>query len=579
METSLLAPSGDLSVPFLSSGPPIEEESEFSRIMALQNHDEHILDFQRLIPEDLISLNYEDGRRSRIVVDDKPRGPHMTAIAGTLCLVHLGLVWGSYSADAWCQMHVSISIGWQMDYLPFLDQMTDQVIRTISLASLLQDLDECHSYALLGLFWISALLIPCLFMVLSPTLVVGDYIRPLELQKRRVNMDKRTCFELVARFSWFPIFAVCLISLSTSLLYMEWTQTAIHVGQQIKNPFTAYVIGTGCGVAMLALLRAPRHENFRIVSEEDVMEIEFSPSTPATVRSPPPQAFRHLWQEAAHGENQREEKDDDHDDDDDDVPIMTVLEEDVMRPPPPRTPPGPRPLRSDREFGRAARRNNSQSTPELVEENDETSSSPHPQSLTYWNKFTVFQTGLLSVVLWIPTMYLPVLHLSYTGVAADLTKQQSFRLYFWDIPGYIWSQGLEFGTPLWIVILLALFLSVTLFFLPMMATFQGILAWIGEGAWRTRSYVWLYTIHPCLGGIVFSVALLATIPSLSPLSLLMLDEHKTGICHGIVGDPCLEARGQLLSGGFFYIVQAWCLEVFVTLSLLWSRRHEPTKNL
>eukprot|EP00977_Amphora_coffeiformis_P006550 scaffold1404_cov166-Amphora_coffeaeformis.AAC.17 len=529
METSLLAPSDDLTVPFLSSGFPMEEESEFSRIMALQNHDEHILDFQRLIPEDLISLNFEDGRQSRIVVDDKPRGPHLTAVAGTLCLVHLGLVWGSYSAEAWSQMHVSVSIGWQMDYLPFLNQMTDQVIRTVSLASFLQDLDECRSYLLLLLFWTSALLIPCLFMVLSPTLVVGDYIRPLELQKRRVSMNKRTYFELVARFSWLPIFALCLISLSTSLVDLEWTQTTIQVGQQTKNPFAAYVIGTVCGVAMLALLRAPRQENFRIVSEGDMLEIEFSPATPTAVRSPPPQAFRYPWQDA---------------EEEDEEPLMTVLEEDVVRSPV-RSPPRPRPLRSDRDFARAARRSNSQSTPDLVEESDERSPS-HLPALTYWNKFVVFQTGLLSVVLWIPTMYLPVLHFSYVGMAAAVTKQQSFRLYFWDIPGYIWSQGLEFGTPLWIVLLLALFLSVSLFFLPMAATFQAILAWLGEGALRARSYVWLYTFHPCLGGIVFSVALLATIPSLSSLSVLMFDENTAGICHGVVGDPCLEARGTVL---------------------------------
>ena len=561
METSLLARPGDLSVPFLSSGPHIEEESEFSRLMA-QNHEEHILDFQRLIPEDLISLNFEDGRRSRVVMDDKPRGPHLTAVAGTLCLVHLGLVWGSYSADAWTQTHVSVLMGWQMDYLHFIDQMTDQVIRTTSLASLLQDLDEIHSYILLVLFWTSALVIPCLFMVLSPTLVVGDYIRPIELQKRRVSMDKRTQFELVTRFSWLPIFALCLISLSTSLVDLEWTQTTIHVGQQTKNPFAAYVIGTLCGVAMLALLRVPRQENFRIVSEGDMMEIEFAPATPTTVRSPPPQAFRHPWQEVE--EELGEEEDE---------PLMTVLEEDVVRTPP-RLPLLPRrlPLRSDRELARTARRSNSNSTPELVEEEDERSPH-HLSSLTYWNKFTVFQTGLLSVVLWIPTMYLPMLHISYAGVAADFTKQQSFRLYLWDIPGYLWSQGLEFGTPVWIVVLLALFLLTTLLILPMAATFQAILAWLGEGAWRTRSYVWLYALHPCLGGIVFSLALLVTTPSLSSLSVLMFDEHTSGICHGLVGNPCLEARGQLLSGGFFYILQALCLEVFVWLSLRWSRRH------
>ena len=544
METSLMAldHSGDPTVPLLSNGPPIEEESEFSRLIEQRSTiDDHILGFQRLIPDELsFSLNLEapGGGRSRVVVDDKPRGPLLTAAAGTLCLVHLGMVWGAY-LNTWSQTHLIFSVDWQSKLLPFLDSATDQVIRTTSLASFLQDLDQCHAYLLMMLVWATALVIPCLFMVVSPTMVVGDYIRSFDLQQRRLLFDGRVSLELFTRFAWLPIFSLALISMATSFVDLEWTGTVIRAGMRSKNPFAAYIVGTLCGVGLLALLRVPRQETFKIVPD-DLVEIEFAPATP--VRSPPPQAFRHTWQV-----------------EDEDAPLMTVLEEDVMSPvtptrpsPPPRTP------------------SPDNVTPELVEEASVRPSSP--PRLSYWDKVKVFQLGLLSVTFWIPAYYLPLLHFNYTGVASDFMQRSSFRLYLWEVPSYLWSQGREFDTPFWIVALLVLFVTVTVLVVPLVATFQGVLAWLGEGAWRTRSYVWLYAAHPCLGGLVFSLALLTTVPVLSPMGVVLLDEHATNVCHGLTGDPCLGLKAQLLSGSAFYLAQSLCLEAFVFLTLIWSRR-------
>lgn len=566
-----MALDGDPNEPLLSSGPPIvmddddEGETEFSRLIA-QSHtiDEHlhILDFQRLIPEELsMSLNLDDGRRtSRVIVDDKPRGPFVTAVAGSLCLIHLGLVWGSYTAQTWSQTHVSFTVGWQMDYLSFLDQFTDQVIRATSLASFLQDLDECNAYLLLVFTWSTALVVPCLFMVVSPTLVVGDYIRSIELQKRRISFDGRSFLELVTRFAWLPIFSMSFVSLATSFIQLEWTGTVIHLGLKTMNPFAAYLVGTLCGVGMLALLRVPRTESFRIVADSEV-EIEFSPTTPSAIRSPPPQAFRHPWHVEDESENVIQDADE---------PVMTVLEEDALLSPTPprpnRTPSRPRNMRITNTSGN--------STPELVDEDMLRPPAPHsPSGLTYWNKFSVFQLGLLSVVLWIPANYLPLLHFSYNGVASDFIKERSFRLYLWEVPSYLWTQGVEFGTPGWIVLLLGVFTLTAVLILPIIATFQGVLAWLGEGAWKIRSYVWLYVLQPCLGGLVFSLALVSTVPVLPRLSVLLLDEHASQICHGLTDNPCLEIKAQMLSGAFFFVVQAICLEAFVLLTLRWSRRH------
>jgi hypothetical protein len=475
----------------------------------------------------------------------------VTAVAGTLCVLHLGLVWGSYTAKAWAETHVRVMVAWQAAYLPFLDDMTNQVVRTTSLASFLQDLDGCHAYTLLVLLWFTALVLPCLCMVIAPTLVVGDYIHPFSSQKRRIHWDGRTFVELATRFAWLSVYSLSLVSLATSFVELEWTGTQIYAGQQAKAPMAAYVVGTTCAVGLLALLRAPRTESLKIVSALE-HEIEFSPLTPPPVRSPPPQAFQHPWQLEESFNNEEE-------------PLMTVLEHDALAPSSPPRPPRTFPtLRSPPQTPVA-----DDATPDLIDEEERPPLAPR---LTWWNKFVAFQVGLVSVILWIPSFYLPMLHFSYSGMVADLLQQPSLRLYLWEVPGVLWDEGRQFETPLWILLLVGLFSIATVLVLPLLATFMGVLAWLGEGAWADKSYVWLYTLHPSLGGVVFALAMLTTMSVLQPLSSLLFDEQTFDACHGVTGSPCLVVRGQLLSGAFFYLVQAIFLEIFVLCTLQWSRR-------
>jgi hypothetical protein len=60
METSLMAlDGGDPSLPLLSSGPAMEEESDFSRLIAQSSTMDHFDTLSRFIPDELSrSLNF-----------------------------------------------------------------------------------------------------------------------------------------------------------------------------------------------------------------------------------------------------------------------------------------------------------------------------------------------------------------------------------------------------------------------------------------------------------------------------------------------------------------------------------------
>jgi hypothetical protein len=61
-------------------------------------------------------------------------------------------------------------------------------------------------------------------------------------------------------------------------------------------------------------------------------------------------------------------------------------------------------------------------------------------------------------------------------------------------------------------------------------------------------------IHPALCGLVFCVALIATVPALKPLGNLLLDEDGTGMCDKLQKQTRLDRTGSLLPGPFFL----WC---------------------
>jgi hypothetical protein len=460
----------------------------------------------------------------------------VTIIAGTLSMMHAGFVWGSYMAGSWSDTHLTVVVAWQKEYLPALNDLTDTVIRSTNLASLLQDLATAQQYLLVGALWVTSLLLPCFFVILSPTWIVGDYQNSFSLERRMRTWQARGFFETAMRFTFLLLFVLILLDLATAVIELHWTETVVNVRNRALGGLAAYVTAMASAVGVILVLRSPGtggDYSFTTSGNGDFP----GQRQGATIRSPPPQAFQHPWRLV-------------------DGPSMSVLEEE----------PEPRP-------NAQRRAPDVSSTPELVEETASVLSSTRPTKLSFGRKVLVFQIGLLTAVMWIPSLYLPLFRISYAGLAREFMSASSLKIFLWQIPALLWTQGIQAGTARWILLAVGFVLITVVIVLPVVATCLGISTWLGENAVSYRSRSWLYCIHPALGGLVFALALIATISALHPLGNLLLDEDGTGICvkfQQVVGEPCLTLTGTLLPGAWFFLLQSIVLEMFVVVTLRWT---------
>ena len=545
MQSPLLSGEDADATPSLSAGPPLVEESEFSRLIAQRSPLDALAErFEEgnsgAIPSNLLFLDVGPndlvhGRCSSAISVIPARGPFTTAIAGTLAILHLFFVWAAYTSDIWAESRVRISIAWQEQYLPLLNDAKETVIHSTNLMSLLQDLNASRNYLLMFLLWSVSLLLPCAFMIVSPTFVLADSMSPILYASRSRSWTGRGILECLMRWALFTFYVIMLLSLATSFIELQWTDTTIQAGNRARGPLAAYLVGITCAVALAGLLRSPPASG---AIGSTVEEAETS-SGIALVRSPPPHAFQHPWMPI----NQE------------DQPAMTVLEETSQEP-------------FDRK--REEPTPSGLSTPDLVPEND--GGEGKSSDLSFWKKFAAFQFGLLSVILWIPVVYLPFVHISYGGVATNFLSESTLRLYVWDISFSLWRQGVEFGTPIWILLTASSILLLTTMVLPLLASCLGVVAWVGEGELSTKCYAWLFACNPALGGTVYAVAVLAMTHALTPLSQSLLNQESAGICQkfsDMTGETCLDVSATPLPGIWFYFAQSIMLELFVLVTLKW----------
>jgi len=532
MRTPLLQSDEDMSPPWLSSGPVVVEESEFSRLISQSsnlNNNNNTAPF--LDPFAVTTAN-----DATAALQHLQQSVSVTVAAGTLCIMHAAFVWGSFLSDVWTETHLVMAVGWQQTYLPMLDDLTDTTIRSTNLASLLQDLAVTQQYVLLALLWVSSLLLPCCFMILSPTWIVSDYNQnhaSMPIIQRMRTWQARGTVETIVRWALLILFVLMLLDLTTAVVELHWTDTVLQVRNRAVGGLSAYVSGIASALAAILVLRSPRK------AVKNGSKSTARAAAVAAIRSPSPTAFQHPWRLV-------------------EEPSMTVLEEGPTVPAA-----GPK-----RHYASEV------STPELIQETASVVAAVihhEPVKLTFRHRVLVFQFCLLAAVFWIPSLYLPLFRVSYGGVAGDLMTAQSRSLFLWQIPALLWAQGIQAATARWMLLGIGFVSMNVVLVLPVVAFCLGITTWLGEADMSRRSQHWLYCIHPALGGLVFALALIATVPSLEPLGNLWLDSST--VCDQFrqaTGEPCLTITGKLLPGAWFFLAQSIVLDIFAVLTLQWA---------
>lgn len=177
-----------------------------------------------------------------------------TIVAGSLCLLQMGLVWTSFLSENWFETHVLLSIDWQKKYMPFLDGATDKLLRTTNLASLLSSFSNYNqTYAALLLF--VSLILPCISMILTSAWTVADHQN--RTKKFRLS---RIIFESILRFSLLVFFSLSLLDVAASSVELIGSKTDLIFVNRNRNGIVCYTLGICCGLGVFAVLRLVQSE-------------------------------------------------------------------------------------------------------------------------------------------------------------------------------------------------------------------------------------------------------------------------------------------------------------------------------
>jgi hypothetical protein len=470
----------------------------------------------------------------------------ITVVAGTFSLLQIGLVWGSFLSSSWCDTYLRVS-------LPLLnDYTTDTFIESITLASILSKLNGAEKHGTFLLLLLTSLAMPCLCMLLGPTWTMGDHNDRLLLlqqqQQRRPQfcMAPRAIFELWMRFSFLIVFLLMIVDIGISSIQLVGQQdTNINILNASRGGLVCYTLGMCCALMSMLVLR---------VARKDLEPIELpsngggnnnnNNSSSSPIRFPPKRAFQLPWLRTSSR---------------DDADLLQeqnepLLQEDELLEP--TTPAEMEAMQMEIPIS-------------------STTSTSSQQELSFCQKIILYEVGGLAIFLWFPALYLPLLRLSFSGLASEFMEQVLMEVRFWELPAILWQHGVAAGTCHWILFSLGGAVIGLVYLLPILATVMCVFTWMSRRAGRSYFRNVLVWLQPALCGIVFAVAVCITVPALGPLTEYILDEKTSGVCEQfkqITNEACLVLSGQFAMGGWFLLAQSISLELFVALTLSWAKR-------
>lgn len=643
IRTPLLASEHDDPSTLLLSVDEEEEEdvTEFSRLLSVV-HNNNSNNSSSLLPN-RSAARYHDladaddavhrnrGRRNSRYLNDQAttmrevRGccscsPYFVAIvAGASCILHVGFVWASFASGTWSETVLAICIGNQQQQQP---QFVLPMISTAStnLASLLQQFNQADRFGAAALLWVTSLLVPCLFMVLSPSWIIQSFQncgRPTAAAIGVGRDDSRhyvLLLQLTMRWAWTVVYVMaCGIALACHYIRLEWTDTVVSVHTQATAGLASFAVGVAFAVLAIVALRLLQNttptttttdlkngtttvrtiaSNNGGMREQDAAVDSANTTLGSAVRSASPidNALSGSTRESRRLRRRRESETQD----DESLSMMRILEE----------APAPATVTTTTTtvtaFDQRCRNvdGSSHGTTATTSNNNAHAALVHSPPTSFFQILLVFQTGLLSILLCLPALLLPVIRLKFSGVAAAFMKgTTTHTVLLYEIPTALYRDSLAAATPPWIVWLIGITLFVPTVVCPVLATVFGIATWMlppdddGDSddssrcccsqnkCWsRSSCRRWLHVIQPAMGGTVFALAIIVAARGMEPWSTHAFNESGVGvgsrsICdsfEAVMGEQCLKVTGSTMKGAWFYVAQTVLLEIFIVLTLRWS---------
>ena len=543
---------------------------------------------------------YQDvaiNHRSNDIERWKCRRSNFILISGTCFVLFGSFLWSSYTSNTWYNTVLNLqhitSMPSSLYSYPYITGI-GIVVQSNDLLSFLQQLWSNpyqldlhrHSIKIIVLMIITTtVVVPCVAMVWLPIRMTSilSTKTPIKVPNdnhRTVLNSLSSILEITLRFSFVIVYVFVGMIVANHFVTFHLStddnnSTIVSFDTIIMNGLTSYTIGVSFAIVCVLMIRSfynitnYRDDNSNNPPSQQHDSISNDPAVEST---------------ASHTGYA-------------DPPIMQILEEQAESTFDATTPILHRPQISLRN-----RNDTSQVAKNVV--------------LPFWKLVFAFQCGLLSVIMMIPSFYLPVLQLQYdkNGWISDLMPTNVHSISLYQIPSIFFSHVAPNQMPFrmfdpnmrlfdpnqtpvrlsdpnqsperMLGILVLCFLVVTTVLCPLYAIVMAIMTWMtapsssssrcdvqrthrGRTFGRTRDQYRdsLYMIHPAVGGIVLAVSLLLCANIIYYWNLLA---YATGSFYIFQGHNALRVDSSLQIGIWCYLVHSLLLEVFILVTLKWS---------
>jgi hypothetical protein len=198
--------------------------------------------------------------------------------------------------------------------------------------------------------------------------------------------------------------------------------------------------------------------------------------------------------------------------------------------------------------------------------------------LPFWKILLVSETGILSALLIVPSLCLTALHFEYNGTASVLMDSPNVALSIFQMPFSFYESSIAAGTVPWKITFLGIILISFSLICPLVALILAILTWFASPVsssssfWsRKRLKRYLNVIHPAVGGIVVSFALLALRRSVTKVDVERYLAKTTAHTPFIKGQLLyISGTCHLEIGYWMFFTQSILLEAFISFTNSWS---------
>mmetsp|Transcript_7799 Transcript_7799/g.10152 ORF Transcript_7799/g.10152 Transcript_7799/m.10152 type:complete len:304 (+) Transcript_7799:1-912(+) len=199
-----------------------------------------------------------------------------------------------------------------------------------------------------------------------------------------------------------------------------------------------------------------------------------------------------------------------------------------------------------------------------------------PKNIKLWQIVLAWEFGLLAILLWIPSVTLPLFQVTYTGFASSFMPSTTNTVYFLQIPKLIWLNGIAANTSMVWILLCTITSVIHVMLVPLVVLYYCVTAW-----WNPRSVKWLHCLHPNANTLSFAGGIILLVQSLESVGTFLVSDTY-GVCQkfdDLLGETCLNLSGQVGMGAWSCLGQALALEAFILLTL-WTHRQyqEPQQS-